>query len=309
MKGTAADIWGDKRPKSIACIGEAMVELSFDRGETKQAKVSVAGDVLNTAVYLRRNWSGEVAFVTAVGTDEMSERLLNFMAEESISTELVQRTDRANIGIYAISTDLVGERSFTYWRENSAARLLFQSGVGPDYCALERFDVIYLSAITLAILPMTTRERLIEWLSRFRRDQGIVVFDSNYRPTLWESPEIARNSIEEMWSITDIGLPSESDELVVFGELERDAIRRRLRKAGVTTGALKCEREGPVAIEDVSRPNSYFSVQSVLDSTAAGDSFNGAFLATWANGGTFTEAMMSGHLQAGDVLSHTGAFR
>ena len=39
--------------KRIACIGEAMIELSMD-GD--QAHLAVAGDTLNTAIYLKRSW-------------------------------------------------------------------------------------------------------------------------------------------------------------------------------------------------------------------------------------------------------------
>jgi len=309
LNRASADIWGKKRPRNVACIGEAMVELAFAPPNANTAKISVAGDALNTAVYLRRNWPGQIAFVTAVGADPMSQRLLTFMEAEELDTGFVQRSDQASIGLYAISTDSEGERSFSYWRNQSAARQLFQTDVGPAFSTLEQFDAIYLSAITLAILPAGVRQALIDWLSHYRREKdGFVVFDSNHRPSLWENSEAERTTVNRMWQVTDIGLPTEEDERAIFGDQDRDAILQRLRQAGVSTGALKCGGEGPVSIRRKSGMNKYPAVNEIVDSTAAGDSFNGAYLSVWANGGSQSEAMMNGHIQARKVLGHVGAF-
>ena len=64
----------------IACVGEAMVELALDTAGTS-AQVGFAGDTLNTAIYLVREIRGahDVAFVSAIGTDTMSDRMANFI--------------------------------------------------------------------------------------------------------------------------------------------------------------------------------------------------------------------------------------
>ena len=77
-----------------------------------------------------------------------------------------------------------GERSFRYWRETSAARTLF-SGVGARLSDLAEFDVIYLSGITLAILPPDVRAALIGMVRGLKDEGKQVVFDSNHRPRLW----------------------------------------------------------------------------------------------------------------------------
>lgn len=309
MKFKTENIWGNTRPKRIACIGEAMVELTFETPDASSAFVSIAGDVLNTAVYLKRNWNGHVAFVTAVGNDTMSDRLLSFMEKEGLSNEFVERSNQRTIGLYSVSTDSVGERSFSYWRNQSAARRLFQTNVESEFSALESFDAIYLSAITLAILPNYIREKLMDWLAQFRQLKGgIVIFDSNYRPNLWENRDVAKEIIRSMWKVTDIGLPTHEDEREIFGDRDFQETRARLLELGVSCGAVKCGARGPVPVENMNDTNTYLPVNDVVDTTAAGDSFNGAFLAAWANGKTISEAMNEGHVQAGLVLTQLGAF-
>lgn len=286
----------------IAAIGEAMIELSMD-GEN--AAVRVAGDTLNTAIYLKRCAPElQVDYVTRVGTDAFSDRILAAMAAEELGTHQVERDPNGTPGLYAITTDGAGERSFTYWRDTSAARMVFATASGPDFSALENYDVIYLSAITLAILPASTRAALIRWLQAFRRTGGRVAFDSNYRPKLWGDVDAARAAMTAMWVLCDIALPSVDDEMELTGETAEDVAARFLSMK--RTGALKRGEAGPLCLETGSAER-FPAADRVVDTTAAGDSFNGAYLAGVLTGAPQDVALRSGHDLAAEVIGHRGA--
>ena len=170
------------RPKRIACIGKCMVELGRIDLADGSAQVGFAGDTFNTAIYLSR-LGCNVTYVTNLGTDSFSDRIVGIMQEEGIATSLVGRHDSRLPGIYAIETDAAGERSFRYWRDSSAARTLF-SGIGAALDDLACFDVIYTSGISLAILPYAQREALIAMAAALKAAGKIVVFDTNHRPRL-----------------------------------------------------------------------------------------------------------------------------
>lgn len=304
----AGDIWGKHRPRSIACIGEAMIELSFESASADKADLSGAGDSFNVAVHLKRNWNGPVSYVTIVGTDAMSQRIIDFAKTEKIETSLIAQTPSANVGLYAITNDEVGERSFTYWRSASAARKLFSKEVGPDLNDLLKFEAIYLSGITLAILPPESRKRLIEWLKSYRDDHGgVVIFDSNYRPALWESVKAAQEAISAMWSLSDIALPTIEDEEALYGPDNADDVAVRLELCGVTTGAVKCGHLGPYPIGQVCSDLTFPAVDHAFDTTGAGDSFNGGFLSAWLNGNSLGESLKKGHDLASVVVTIRGA--
>ncbi|APX12935.1 sugar kinase [Tateyamaria omphalii] len=286
----------------IAAIGEAMIELSMS-GDT--ADVRVAGDTLNTAIYLKRTAPMlEVDYITRVGTDAFSDRIVAAIEAEDIGTQAVERDPERTPGLYAITTDAAGERSFAYWRDSSAARMVFATPSGPDFSVLERYDVIYTSAITLAILPTSTRTALIRWLRAFRKRGGRVAFDSNYRPRLWGDPDAARAAIHSMWVLSDIALPSIDDEMDLTGESARAVVDRfvALRR----TGALKRGAQGPLCLETGTSAN-YPAADKVVDTTAAGDSFNGAYLGALLMGAPQDQALRAGHALASEVIGHRGA--
>ena len=170
--------------------------------------------------------------------------MLGFFAAEGLETGLVERRVDRVPGLYAISVDAAGERSFTYWRETSAARTLFLPPCEVAPGRLAGFDLVYFSAITLAILAPAAREALASFLAGYREQGGRVAFDSNYRPRLWPDAATAKAEVARFWALTDIGLPSLDDELALYGEADEAAVLARLAAAGVRRGALKRGRRG-----------------------------------------------------------------
>jgi len=286
----------------VAAIGEAMIELSMD-GD--MAAVGVAGDTLNTAIYLKRSAPAlEVDYVTRLGTEPFSTKIADFIAAQGVGTSAIERDPDGTPGLYAITTDAEGERSFTYWRDAAAARSVFMTADGPDFSALAGYDVIYLSGISLAILPEATRAPLLAWLAGFQTSGGRVVYDSNYRPRLWGDAAKARTVNAEMWALADIALPSVDDEQAMTGE-SAETVAQRFVAMG-KSGALKRGAVGPLCLQ-TGTSGTYAAAASVVDTTAAGDSFNGAYLGAVLSGQDQATALRAGHDLAARVIGHKGA--
>ncbi len=291
----------------IACIGEVMIELIAGEGNT--AELNVAGDTYNTAVYLARQLDGQIAqvhYVTVLGKDRFSDRIIEHMAANGVDASYVARHPTRIPGLYAIETDASGERSFTYWRSGSAARTLFGEDGRDAGAVLANFDMVVASGISLAILPDQICRKLFDAIDEFRNSGGTVVFDSNYRPHLWSDPDRAREVTAAMWRRTDIALPSIDDEMTLFGEKDETELLDRLQGYGIKSGALKRGEIGPLDLAsgkviDV-RP-----AAKVVDTTAAGDSFNAGYIAKIVRGGAPNEAMIAGHSLAMQVIGKRGA--
>ena len=291
----------------IACIGECMIELSQLDLAGGHARVGFAGDTFNTAVYLARLRPGAVSYVTNLGTDAFSARMLETLAAEGIDGRLIGRHATRLPGLYSIEVDATGERSFRYWRESSAARTLF-SGTGASLDDLARFDTIYLSGITLAILPEGVRAALTERLGALRDAGHAIAFDSNYRPRLWPDADTARAAFNRMWQACSLALPSFDDEAALYPGVTPGAVLDRISAAGATEIVLKNGAAGPMiraggADLQLALPRA----ARVVDSTGAGDSFNAGYLAARFSGAAPAEAAAAGHALACRVIEHHGA--
>lgn len=300
---TAADPMA--RPP-IACIGECMIELNqIDLGNGN-ARLGFAGDTLNTAIYLAR-LGCDVAYITNLGTDALSTQMLQRFGAEALDCRLIGRHESRLPGIYAIETDPHGERSFRYWREASAARTLF-SGIGAGLADLAGFDVIYLSGITLAILPDDVRFALIAAAKGLKDAGRQVVFDTNYRPRLWPDDAAARTSFDAMWGATSLALPSHDDEEQLYPGLPPQQVIDRIAALGPAEIALKNGARGPMIRFDGKTVHTAMpEADKVVDTSGAGDSFNAGYLAARLRGVAPLQAAAAGHLLAMAVIGHHGA--
>jgi 2-dehydro-3-deoxygluconokinase len=296
--------------KRVACIGECMVELAHTGPTSLQ--LAFGGDTSNTAVYLARltrDLPVEVHYVTALGDDLYSDAMLDFWKEEGVQTGHVARLEGRLPGLYTIRTDKAGERSFTYWRGQAAARDLLKENRDRQLEeALQGFDLIYLSGITLSILDREQREALMRLLDRFRACGSLVAFDGNYRPAGWSSAAEAREWFGEILGRTDIALPTLDDETLLFGDADARAVAARLQGDGVTEVVVKlggrgCFLSGPGGASVIGTE----PVDPVIDSTAAGDSFNAGFLKGRLLDIPPDDAARIGHRLAGCVVRHRGA--
>lgn len=292
-------------------IGEAMVELSHDEGPLW--RLGFAGDTLNTAWYMRacldQDTAGggwRVGYFSRLGTDPFSERMLAFLEANRIGTGAIGRDPQRNVGLYSIELH-EGERSFSYWRGQSAARLLADDEPALT-AAVDEADAIYFSGVTLAILAPDRRAFLLECLARARAAGKLTAFDPNLRPRLWESPEAMREWLRRAARVATIALPSFDDEATWFGDADIHACARRWRQDGAGEVVVKngggtlalLAGSGEVETQECTRV-------VPVDSTGAGDSFNGGYLAARLRGLSPSQAAREAHALATRVVGARGA--
>jgi 2-dehydro-3-deoxygluconokinase len=291
----------------VICIGECMVELRAT-GADAFAR-AYAGDAYNTAVYLKRSLpDAQVQFLTATGDDAMSRAMRKVWSAEGIDGALGFTVNGGSPGLYLIENDARGERRFHYWRSNSAARRWFELLQDQDETVLWGADAVYLSGISLAILSPVERAGAIELLRRLRPHVGRIAFDPNVRLALWESAQAAAATIGEALAGADIALPSTEDAGLLLGVDDPSEQMNRLQAAGIREIALTLGAGGCLVSDGGVRTRLPAPrAASIADTSGAGDSFNGAYLATRLCGGSAVEAAQSGLLLGSRVVAHVGA--
>lgn len=294
---------------NVVVMGECMVE--FSPNNTGMLNQSFAGDVYNTAVYLNRltDKSTNVSILTAVGNDEISNKMLSTFAAEDIDTSMVSISDKATVGAYLIETDELGERSFVYWRGNSAAKsMMEETALTEELLSQNKASVFYFSGISIAIINKEDREQFWQMITRLKA-QGIeIVFDSNYRPRLWDNEQEAVIQFNQALEVSDVVFAGVEDFDLLYKINSFDAVAEFLQQFDIKEAIIKNGSKGVVSI---SSGQVNFSpvvpVDKVVDSTSAGDSFNGAYLAAKINGQGVEEAVKFASKIAALVIQHSGA--
>lgn len=292
--------------KRFVSIGECMVEMAATgEGTFRQG---FAGDTFNTAFYARRALGPDwiVSYFTAVGDDNVSRRMLDFMDGHGVDTSRILRLEGRMPGLYLIELDN-GERSFAYWRDTSAAKML-----ADDEDALQEAiadaDAIYFSGITLAILPAEARVRLLTVLNRAKSRGALVAFDSNIRLRLWRSKADLQDAIHAAAQVSTLALPTVPDELEVFAERDQDAVASRYLADGVSEVVVRAGSDAALLMWPGGRKRIAPDVRvTPVDTTGAGDSFNGSYLASRLQGDEPEEATRQAHATAARVIQHYGA--
>lgn len=286
----------------IVLIGEAMLELSR-RGDAW--RLGHGGDTLNTALHLARA-GHDVAYMTALGSDPFSADLVTAWRGEGLDTGLVLRHPDRATGLYAISTDQRGERSFAYWRDTSAARAMFTlPGAERALEQAAQADMIAFSLITLAILPREGREALHALARSVRQRGGQVAFDGNYRPRLWSDPGEARAERDRAIALATIGLPTLDDERLLSGEAEAAQVAAHWQRLGCDETVVKLGEQGCRLGDGTIVPPS--QVLQPVDTSGAGDAFNAGYLGARISGARPLDAARAGHTLAGWTVMRPGA--
>jgi 2-dehydro-3-deoxygluconokinase len=290
----------------VVSIGECMIELSGT--ECSTWRMGFAGDVLNTLWYVKALLGNSVKtdLVSAFGDDLFSIEQIAFLKKNGIGIAASPKIANKAPGLYAIRLDSEGERSFTYWRGEAAARhladdreILLRSLAGAD--------MVYFSGITLAILAENARETLFESIRATRANGALVAFDPNYRSRLWSGPATARAVIDRACALADIALPAFQDEAALSNVADTKRVAARIAELG--PGEIVAKDGGNGALIRINQNIIELPTQIIapVDTTGAGDSFNGGYLAARLKGLEPESAAEFAHRIASIVIGQPGA--
>ena len=288
----------------VVCFGESMLEVKIE--QYPKARFSYGGDAYNSAYYLALQ-GNNVYFMSSIGSDKPSQRLLQQWKKDGVKTDFVHVSKQKKLGLYCIETDSSGERSFSYWRDNSASRYFFlEADTKQLLTQFNRGDWFYFSLISLAMLKEQSRAGFITFIKALRQQGVSLAFDNNYRPELWESQALACDYLDQVLPLIHMYLPSVADEMALRDATQKSVLAQlsalKIAEIVVKNGADSCHLY-------TSSGHYRYQFESVvaIDSTAAGDSFNAGYISARLNKKSAQAAVESGCQLASQVIKHPGA--
>ncbi|WP_068117295.1 sugar kinase [Tropicimonas marinistellae] len=260
----------------ILCLGEPMLE--FNQQPDGNYLPGHGGDTSNTACAAARQ-GASVAYFTLLGQDTFGNSFMDLWNAEGIDTSAVRQIDSAPTAVYFVTHGPDGHE-FSYFRAGSAASMMRPEDLPVD--TLKGAKFLHVSGISQAI-SASAADAVFEAIDIVKGAGGAVSYDTNLRLKLWPLSR-ARAVIHEAMKSCDIALPGMDDATHLTGQDDPDKIVDFYLALGAGTVALTLGAKGTLVATPEARKLIGGRKVSPVDATAAGDTFDGAFLARLAAG-------------------------
>jgi 2-dehydro-3-deoxygluconokinase len=255
----------------IVCLGEPMLEFNCQADGRYLA--GHGGDTSNCAIAAARQ-GASAGYFTRLGTDTFGDSFMALWAAEGVDAGSVEGDPGAPTAIYFVDHAEGGHR-FTYLRAGSAASRMTPQSLPRDYIAGAR--VLHVSGISQAISESAC-DAVFEAIGIARAAGVRVSYDTNLRLKLWPLVR-ARAITHAAMRECDIALPGLDDAVHLTGKADPDAIADFYLALGPGTVALTLGKAGTLVATPQRRERIPAREVAAVDATAAGDTFDGAFLA------------------------------
>jgi 2-dehydro-3-deoxygluconokinase len=260
----------------VVTLGEAMLMLVAEEpGPLEHAQhfhKRTAGAETNVAIGLAR-LGLRVGWASRLGDDSAGRYLLAEMQREGIDCSRVEVTREAGSALQFKGRVTDGsDPPVEYHRKGSAASRMTVAHLDEDWLRGARHLHVtgVFPALSQGCLDVTRRA-----IAVMRRAGRGLSFDPNLRPSLWASPALMRDTLNELAVQCETVLPGVAEGELLTGSSDPAAIARYYRERGVARVIVKLGADGAY-FDDRDAGCGHvpaFPVARVVDTVGAGDGF------------------------------------
>ncbi len=264
----------------VVC-GEALMDV-FATADTPTGvalDARIGGSPLNVAIGLAR-LAQPVAFLGALGTGFLGDRLLRALVDEGVDARCVQRVD-APTTLGLVGLDARGVPSYAFYGEGAADRRLTLAALDTLPPAAR---AIHVGSYAMVVEPVASTQRALVEREHGRR---LISYDPNVRLNV--EPDLARWRDTLAWMLprTDLLKVSEEDLGLLFPGAEPGALATAWLAQGVSLVVVTRGGDGVLAWTARHALQVAAPPVNVVDTVGAGDTFQAALLTALAEGNMF----------------------
>ena len=260
----------------IICAGESLIDMVSFAGENREVQYSphVGGSILNSAIALGR-LGADTYFCGAISNDTFGRLIEDCYRDSRVQEDFIIKTNRPTTLAYSdISDD--GIAQYTFVDERSAGRLIDKNSLKPFVSKIKNAKALLVGGISLQAEPSGTSW---QWVIDQIAGGCVIYFDANIRPDFIEDKDKYLERFERLTRKVDIIKISEEDYSYLYGEQDFEKVSAEWLEKGIKLIVLTLGEKGAKVIFDGGKEISVGAEPvKVIDTIAAGDSFNTGFL-------------------------------
>lgn len=287
----------------IISVGEILADMIGERrGDGISYECLAGGAPFNVACCLKR-LGAECGFYGCVGADSIGDRLLDTARGLDLEYLKIRRDTQRNTTLAFVEVDGSGERSFSFYRKNTADPFLDIRDIDE---IVSIADIIHIGS--LAMSTSDGREFADRLISAAHLRGVRVSFDVNYREDIFDDRAQAVEVYSKYIKAADIVKLSDSEISMFFdGDTYEDMLMRASDGGKVILltlggkGSMVCDGE-----HIYSCPS--FSVEKVIDTNGAGDSFMAGAIAGIHDKMAWDDVLKTANACGALAVSQRGAF-
>ena len=283
-------------PAKIVVVGSFNMDLTayMERmprpGETVGGhtfKTGPGGKGSNQAVAAAR-LGAEVTFIGRVGQDVFAQAALDFWQQEGINTDFVGRDPDHATGVAPIWVDDKGENSIV---------VVLGANLRITPADIDRAaDVI--AAADVLIVQLEINFDIVEYALKVAKEKGVKTI-LNPAPAGKLAPEVV--------ALADYLTPNETELEVLSGKTgDYEAAARSLLTREGQTAVVTLGSQGAMWLNAGGKATVPTFKVNVVDTTGAGDAFNGGFAVALGEGKSLEDAVRFGNATAGLSVTKRG---
>jgi len=255
----------------IICAGESLIDMVSFRGEAEYTP-HVGGSNFNSSIALGRLGADSYYF-GAISNDNYGELIENTLRHSNVKQDFIIKTNRPTTLAYADVIDGIAE--YTFVDEHSAGRLLDTTSLKPFLDGVKKAKALLVGGISLQAEPCGSSW---QWLIEGVSGHLPIYFDANIRPDFIEDKQSFFDRFIELTSKVDIIKISDEDYRYLFGAQDFTEISKSWLNNGVKLVILTLGSDGAKVLYRDHEVSVQSNKVDVLDTIAAGDTFNAGFL-------------------------------